>query len=218
MKVSLFARSLLVAALAAAGGVSVVAHEAHATTFAKLSLEQYVDASTFIVRGTVTEVWTTFDEGDLVWTHARVRVAETFKGPGKPRELVVSSLGGEHEGYVLQVVGAAQFSVGEENLLFLTEAGPKRYLVPVGKFNGKYIIRRAPGEDASYAMTFQADRALAYDARFLPHPQMAYREDLDGMIERIRARVAEGWDGHAIPGLSSDRLTEINQLERRIAR
>lgn len=217
MKVATLARSLLVAALATSAVVPGLAPEAHATTFAKLTLEQYVDASTYIVRGTVTEVWTALED-DLVWTHARVKVADTLKGPEQPREIVVSSLGGVYEDLEVVVPGAAEFSVGEENLLFLTESGPRRHLVPVGKYNGKLILRRAPGEDRLYAMTFHPDRRIAYDARFLPHLPAPQRQYLDDVLSRVQARLQAGWDGQAIPGLSVEKMLEINQLERRIAR
>lgn len=218
MRVAFFARSLLVAAFAAGALSPGLAPEAHATTIARLSLEQYVDASIYVVRGTVVEVWTSLDEGDLVWTHARVKVSETLKGPDAPKELVVSSLGGTHGDLEVVVPGAAEFSVGEDNLLFLTTSGPKRYLVPVGKHTGKLIIRRAPGEDRPYAMTFHPDRRVAYDGRFLPHPPAVERQYLDDVLARVHARLEQGWDGKAIPGLSNAELIDINKLERRMPR
>lgn len=212
-------RLLAAMALASAPvvGALVVAPVAHATQLAALSVEQLTDAATFVVRGTVTSVWTEKDDDGLLWTRARVRVTERLKGRA-PEEVVVASLGGRLGDEVQTVPGAAGFSVGEDNLLFLTEAGRERHLVPVAKFLGKLIVRRAPGESTLYAMRFAPEVAISYDARFLPHAPIGERLELREVVATIQDRVARGWDGQPIPGLSPERLRQINTPEARSVR
>ena len=191
---------------------------AHATTFAEMSTEQFTDASTYIVRGEVLEVWTEVDDNDHIWTRARVQVRRTLKGPDAPTELIVDSLGGEHGSQRLVVPGQARFSIGEDVFLFLALQGNGR-LVPVSKFLGKYVVRRAPGERREYAMTWHPrDRLHTYDGRFIPHPEPSKRVYIDDLLNVVDARLEQGWDGEPIPGLSPERLHTINTPERRVRR
>lgn len=190
---------------------------ARATTFAELSIEQFTDASTWIVEGTVQEVWTELDtERMLVWTRARIALSSVHKGPGNPTELIVDSLGGAVGDFSVYVPGQAQFSEGEDVFLFLDQLGER--VVPVSKFLGKYTIRRATGETRPHVMTWHGNARDRFDARFLPHPAPEHRQYLDDLRERVQQRLDTGWDGQPIPGISSDRLIQINSVERRMPR
>lgn len=188
---------------------------AHATTLAPLTVDQLTDASDFIVRGTVTEVWTEVDDRGRIWTRARVDVSETLKGPDSPDELIVDSLGGTYGSQSMHIEARAEFSVHEELLAFVSLNEHGRY-VPIGKFLGKYSIRRAPDTDRQYARTWHPKAGLKFDARFLPHPAEEHRIYLDTLLEQIQTRLDAGWDGKPIPGLSLDKLQEINTLDRRM--
>jgi hypothetical protein len=190
---------------------------AQATTFAELTLEQFTDASTYIVEGHVEEVWTELDpQTSLVWTRARVSITETYKGPDEPVELIIDSAGGRVGDYEVYIPGAASFSVGEDVFVFLAENGP--HWVPISKFQGKYTIRRAPGERQKHVMQWQARRGETFDARFLPHPDPEARLYLDELRQRVTDQLAVGWDGRPIPGISPGRLELVNTPDRRIAR
>jgi len=208
-----FAHTLLSAAVAAL--VLAYAPSVEATTLAELSMEQVTDASTYIVRGTVTEVWTDLDSEGIVWTHARVSVSHVFKGPDSPTELVVDSIGGVANGQTTQVSSAARFSETEDVMLFLDQARDGA-LRPVGMMLGKFTIRRAPGESSRYAARLSMAPTKHYDARFLPHPPAAQRIYLNDLETVVEDRLAAGWDGRAIPGISSEKLREINAPARRI--
>ncbi|MCB9679924.1 MAG: hypothetical protein H6733_00505 [Alphaproteobacteria bacterium] len=201
----------LLAVLLGVPAVVVPTEQACATTFAPMSTEQFVDASTYVVRGTVKAVWTELVDGKYVWTRARVEVAHVFKGPDTPTELVVDSLGGVHGDVELDVSLAAQFSVGEEAIFFLTNSGKDlQRLVPVSKFLGVRILRRAPGDTRLYATTFTTDRLEKFDANFIPAPPASERHYMDDLVQSIEDRLDVGWDGQPIPGLSADRLAQIN--------
>lgn len=208
------------AALAVAGMIALSLaplDEARATSFAELTLEQFTDASDYIVRGEVQSVWTEVDERGRVWTRARVKVSETLKGPDAPEELIVDSMGGTHGAHFLDVPGQAVFSEHEELFVFLTRMENGR-LVPVSKFQGKYTIRRAPDDTRQHVMRFHPREGVRFDARFLPHPPLERREYLDQVVERVQERLDHGWDGQPIPGLTEQRLQTINTPERRMPR
>lgn len=206
----------ILAALALIVAVSGLPVVAQATSFAPMTTEMFVDASTYIVRGTVMKVWTEQDARGLIWTRAVVQVAKVMKGPDEPTELIVDSLGGEFQGQGLMIAGQAKFSVGEEAVFFLAETGlttPR--LVPVSKYLGVHIIRRAPGEREPYTLTYQSPPKELFDARFLPHLAPERRVYLGDLVDTIDARLATGWQGEYIPGLSAERLAEINAPARR---
>lgn len=208
-------RTLALAVALAAPAVALIAPApvAEATTLAPLSVEQLTDASDYIVRGTITETWTEVDDDGLIWTRARLQVSDTYKGPDSPSELIIDSLGGEHAGQQLHIEARAVFSAHEDTLVFLTQMHGR--LVPVGKFLGKYTIRRAPDVDRQYARTWHPT-GQTFDARFLPHPAPEKRVYLDTLLERVEARLDAGWDGKAIPGISAERLQTINTADRRL--
>lgn len=188
---------------------------ASATTIVPMTIDQFTDASTYIVEGKVTAVWTELDAASgLVWTKARVAVTTTYKGPDDPAELVVASLGGDYGDYSVWMPSMAVFSQDEDVFLFLAEAKNGR-LSPVSKFAGKYTIRRAPGETASYARLWEPAKGERFDARFLPHPLPEHRLYLADLRSEVQAHLAEEWDGKPIPGISAEKLSEINTHLRR---
>ena len=202
----------LVAAAVALGTVS----DAGATTIAPLTHEQITDAATYVVRGTVTSVWTEVDEGGRVWTRAGVEVERTLKGPDQPDWLVVDAMGGTI-GQTEQVVPSrAKFSEGEQTLLFLAEIDHGRRLTPVGMYLGKFTIRRAPQDARPHVVRFA--QSGDFDHRFLPHPPRSERLYLDDLLETVESRLQTGWDGKPIPGLSETELETINAPARRLLR
>lgn len=186
----------------------------HATTFVEMSTDRFTDASTYIVEGKVTAVWTELDPANgFVWTKARVQVTSTLKGPDRPAELVVSVAGGDYGDYSMYVPGMAVFSVDEDVFLFLGERGDR--LTPVAGFEGKYTIRRAPGDTEPYVRTWHTSRDDHFDARFLPHPSPENRVYLADLEQQVRDHLALPWDGKPIQGVDPAVLRKVNTPERR---
>ncbi len=210
---SLIRNLVLAMSLASAGLVMSAVDTAQATSLAPLSIDQMTDGAEYIVRGDVQEVWTEVDDKGYIWTRARVAITDTLKGPDSPTELIIDSLGGEYAGQTLTIEGQAVFSEHEELFAFLHRLENGR-LVPVSKFQGKYTLRRAPDDRRTYARTWHPG-SLEFDARFLPHPAPADRLYFDDLTTQIGQRLQTGWDGKAIPGISPERLAEINTPERR---
>lgn len=203
----------VVAGIALAVAIAVGTPDAHATSLAQLTVEQTTDASTYIVEGRVDEVWTELNSRGQVLTRARVTVSETHKGPDQPAVIVVDTPGGRLGDVETYVPSSAVFSVGEDVFLFLHQAGDR--FTPVGMFQGKYTIRRAPGETRKHVMTWPVSKSTPFDARFLPHPAEADRVYLDDLRDQVDDHLVTGWNGQPIPGLSAERLQQINTPEIR---
>jgi len=189
--------------------------DARATSLANLSVSQMTDASTYIVRGTVTRVWTEEDADGQVWTRAAIAVSDVLKGPDQPAELIVDSIGGTFEDRSVDVFQAARFTETEDVLLFLDTIKGGTRLTPVSMYLGKYTIRRVNGDDRLLAQTFVVRPGVVYDGRFLPPPPEGSRVYLDDVIDTVETHLDAGWDGQAIPGISADKLVKINTPERR---
>ena len=94
----------------------------------------------------------------LVAVSGRVRKFATaqHKGDDLPSEIVIDSMGGTYGDYTLTVVGRAVYSEGENVFLFLDQLERSGRLVPLGKFLGKYTLRRAPGDTERHAFNWHA--------------------------------------------------------------
>jgi len=199
------------------GSISVmIPSEAQASVLADLSVEDRSVGATFIVEGEVQTVWTEMDEKGRIWTRARVRVDAQMKGEDLPTEIVVDSMGGRFGDYSLTVVGQAVFSTGEHVFLFLDEIQNGSRLVPLGKFLGKYTVRRAPGEARHHVLNWHPrGGASTFDHRFIPHPTPTQRFYLDDLRQTVTETLATGWMGQEIPGLSPLQLEQRNTAARR---
>lgn len=223
MRYALPTAALLLALLSTGGS------PAEATSMIRLSTEQMVDASDAVVRGTVTDIWTEYTN-DRVWTYAQVEVTEVLKGDPGQDLLVISQPGGLWAHRQTTVAGAARFSLGEDAYFFVEhvssaaggaslpgatgegwENGGRTILV--GMFQGKYNVQMDPYSRQEIVHRFAVGPHQEFDHRFLPLPPADQRLSTADFESRIRARVATGWDGQPIPGISSEKLRRINRLQ-----
>ena len=77
-----------------------------ATSMIVLSQDQMVDASTSIIHGVITEVWTEEDTKGVVWTRAQVEVTETW-GDRTVKSYIVDQIGGRFGGNSTGMAGTA---------------------------------------------------------------------------------------------------------------
>lgn len=188
---------------------------AGATSLARLSHDQVVDASDAIVEGTVSLVWSTVDERGRVWTRAVVEVDRSLKGDHSAGDVVtVEAAGGTSPTGAVTYVGlTSRYSKGERVLLYLCEKRQGTVYGTVGMMMGKYTIKQNPADGSDMVVRFTVPADEAYDARFIPNPPLADRVSLASMESKVAARVAEGWDGEPIPGISRERLLLINNVQ-----
>ena len=206
----MFARKFLLPVTALFLGL--LGGQARATTLSELSVEQMTDASDLVVRGTVTQVFTELDDRGNVWTRAQVEVSEVLKGDHTTRAVLVDQMGGVHGNSYSVIRWAPRFSQGEEALFFLEELRSGRTSI-VGWYQGKFTLRMDPDAAEPMLVRFTTNQDRPYDHRFIPHPPVQNRVYLSDFTTRVLDRVAEGWDGQAIPGVDPSKLRRINHLQ-----
>ena len=86
-------------------------------TLERLSLDDMITQSTGIVRGKVVSSSAAFS-GPLIYTHYKIQVSETLKGPGQAT-VDVAVPGGVANKLRQTVSGAPQFKVGDDFVFFL---------------------------------------------------------------------------------------------------
>ncbi|MSQ00840.1 MAG: hypothetical protein EXR71_02980 [Myxococcales bacterium] len=188
---------------------------AGATSLAPLTPDQMVDAADDIVEGTVLAVAPWTDDTGRVWTRAQVRIDRALKGAvARAQVITVEAPGGvADDGTFTQVPLAPRYAVDERVFLYLSAKRGGTMYGTVGLVMGKFTIRQNPADGSDMIVRFTRPTHEDYDARFIPHPPVADRVSLATTEQAVAARVELGWDGRAIPGISSERLREINKLQ-----
>ncbi len=186
---------------------------ASATVLAELSVDQMTDGADAIVRGTVISQWVMLNPAGHVVTRALVQVERVWKGQVVAGEVIaVDSPGGDYMGLMADVASAARFSDGEAVFLFLSSVYNGQGWTPVGMFQGKYSIRQNPVDGSEMPVRFTVSYEREFDARFIPHPAPVDRISMEKLGAPVEQRLQNGWDGKPIPGISPERLRQINRL------
>ena len=134
-----------------------------ATTFAPTTLEKFVKSSTLVITAKVEQVESRWnDDHTRIYTYTTVSVLEPLKGKEIPERIILKELGGKVGDEALEVEGAAQFTQGEEVLLFLIYYRG-RYRVnsmTMGKFSivSENNRRIAPLPEDTYAIVTSLQR------------------------------------------------------------
>jgi hypothetical protein len=94
-----------------------------ASTLQQLSLNDMIQKSTLIVRGTIQPGTGPVMRGSIIYTHYQLSVTTSFKGTPQsfaPQQLIdVAVPGGVLNGMQQPVAGAPTFSMGQDYVLFL---------------------------------------------------------------------------------------------------
>jgi len=118
----------------------VVSTAAWATIVRPFTLRGLATEAHEVVRGEVVDEEVVYDAWwDRVYTHTTVRVDEAIGGHVRPGDLiVVRQLGGELDGLETILIGTADFTLGDEVVLFTRTDGALHYLV--GMAQGSYLV------------------------------------------------------------------------------
>ena len=112
---------------------------AQATVLKYMGLTDLAELSTSVIRGEVIAQKVVQEEGHI-WTDSSVRVSRVIRGKvAAGQVLVMRQLGGETPTRGERVAGMAQFSLGENVLVFARDVGG-RFHVPVGACLGKFSV------------------------------------------------------------------------------
>ncbi len=118
-------------------GLLCMFSQAQATTFAKTTLKKLVKSSTLVITARVEKVESRWDEKhEKIFTYTTLSILEQMKGTLSEKSLTIQELGGKVGSQALVVDGSAQFSEGEETLLFLVYHRQRYWVhsMAMGKF------------------------------------------------------------------------------------
>ena len=117
-----------------------------ASQFIDLPFEQVASESRYIVRGTMGQTWSAWDDAhEVIYTYATVRVHRYFGEATGPDTLMIREVGGTVDGYTQEAIGFPAIRSGENVVLLLTQwDGSADYRIHA--FNkGKFLVRSRAG-------------------------------------------------------------------------
>lgn len=136
-------RSLIVIGL-----LFILALPLSASQFVELPFEQVASEAQYIVRGTIEQTWSAWDDAhEVIFTYATVRVSRYFGETTGPDTLMIREVGGTVDGYTQEAIGFPAIRAGENVVLMLSrwEDGAD---FRIHAFNqGKYIVSRRGGRE-----------------------------------------------------------------------
>jgi hypothetical protein len=157
-------------------------HPLPCATLEQLTLDDMIAQSTAIVRGTVVDSWAALT-GSVIYTHYKVQVNESFKGPRQSSvEIVVA--GGVVNHLSQSFSGSPVLNKGDESVFFLwtSRAGLTQIM---GLTQGLFAI--APDASSDPMATRAATRELMLD----PKTAQPVKDAMLSMrLSDLRSRIA----------------------------
>ena len=125
----------------------VVSVPLFASQFVQLPFDQLARESQYIVRGTVENTWTAWDDAhEVIFTYATVRVSRYFGDTTGPDTLTVREAGGTVGDYTQEAIGFPAIRRGENVVLFLAPWDDGGAELRIHAFNqGKLLVRNRGG-------------------------------------------------------------------------
>jgi hypothetical protein len=142
----------LLAALAAALLLLSATAPLRATTVIAPTFNELVAESELIARVEVTAVrpaWVESPQGRVIKTFVTFRVLRALKGT-PVAELTLPFLGGELDGETMRVSGMPRFTVGQTDIVFISDTRGVRFSPLVGLMHGRYRVRTDPATARDY--------------------------------------------------------------------
>lgn len=181
------ARSL-VAALALAFALAPIVSSA--TVVMQLSMEELTARAPLVVRGTVESSRAISKEDGSIWTVTSLIVTERLKGVGISK-VSLKQPGGALGGITQSVAGAAQFTEGEDVLLFLEPAADeKNSFVVLGMASGKVSFESTNGQQLAVRHLDGVSFAKSGSRKIERVENLERLGSVDRLLNRIRSAVA----------------------------
>lgn len=117
-----------------------------ASQWIQLPFDQVVRESTYVVRGTVTNVYSAWDDAhETIFSYATVRVKRYIGDSAGPAVLMVREAGGTVGDYTQQAIGFPELREGEEVVLMLSKWDDSDDWRIHAYNQGKYLVRAFNG-------------------------------------------------------------------------
>jgi len=163
-----------------------------ASQFIRAPFDQVARESALIVRGSVEQTWTAWDDAhEVIFTYANVRVSRYFGEATGPDLVVVREVGGTVGDYTQEAIGFPAIRNGEQVVLFLSkwEDGAD---YRIHAFNqGKYLVRDRDGVEVLFEDPVKQGEARLERpgkvARETGVEELMTIEEFAGMVEAARA-------------------------------
>jgi hypothetical protein len=118
-----------------------------ASQFVQVPFDQIARESQYIVRGSITQTWSAWDDAhEVIYTYATLRVTRYFGETTGPDMLTIREVGGMVDGYVQEAICFPVLRVGEPVVMMLSpaEGGIHR----IHAYNaGKFLVKTRNGVD-----------------------------------------------------------------------
>jgi hypothetical protein len=114
-----------------------------ASQFIEQPFDQIARESDYIVRGTIENTWSAWDDAhEVIFTYATVRVSRYFGETAGPDTLVVREVGGTVDGYTQEAIGFPAIRRGEEVVLMLARWDDGAEYRIHAYNQGKFLVRK----------------------------------------------------------------------------
>jgi hypothetical protein len=187
-------------------GLVLLAAPLSASQFIQLSFDQVARESSLIVRGSVENTWSQWDDAhEVIYTYATVRVSRYLGDATGPDVLTVREVGGLVDGYKQEAIGFPEIRRGEDVVLFLAETEDGAAYRIHAYNQGKFLVRDRGGVEVVVEdMVRQGEARLERPDRF---DVKANAEELDGALtlEELASMIES-----ARAGAQIERLIEQN--------
>jgi hypothetical protein len=116
-----------------------------ASQFVQMSFDQVAREAQYIVRGTLTQSWSAWDDAhEVIYTYATLRVTRYFGETTGPDTITIREVGGTVDGYTQEAIGFPVLRVGEPVVMMLSAADGGAYRIHAYN-QGKFLVRNRGG-------------------------------------------------------------------------
>ena len=163
-----------------------------ASQFIRAPFDQVARESEFIIRGTVEQTWSAWDDAhEVIFTYANVRVTRYFGEATGPDLLVVREVGGTVGDYTQEAIGFPAIRRGEQVVLFLSkwENGAEYRIHAYNQ--GKFLVRDRDGVEMLFEDPVKQGEGRLERDRFTAREnaveELLTIDEFAGMVDAARA-------------------------------